>query len=110
MRPKRLRHDGLEPLPQVECRPLRELCRWYNVLERMLADEHVPEKDVPSGWGNGGCDIPITALQQLDAAAHIHCRQALERCRQYAAQEVREVYQQAVKAFRDDGAKPKEAD
>lgn len=107
---KRLRHDGLPPLPQVECRPLRALVEWQNVLERMLADEHVPEKEVPSGWGNSGCGIPITALQQLDAACHIHSRRALQDCQEFAAGQIREVYQQALRAFRDENGTPKEAD
>ena len=42
MRRPGLRHDRLDPLPQVEMAPLRQLCRLVNLLERTEAGEHVP--------------------------------------------------------------------
>ena len=41
-RPKRFRHDGLEPLPPVEMAPLRRLVALVHMLERTEALEHIP--------------------------------------------------------------------
>jgi hypothetical protein len=41
-RPKRFRHDGLEPLPQVEMASLRRLVALVNMLERTEALERLP--------------------------------------------------------------------
>ena len=62
---KRLRHDGLPPLPQVEMAVLRRLCRLVHTLEQVEVAEFVPEGDLPPmRLGSPDPGIPCNGASQ----------------------------------------------